>query len=74
MWFKCVGVALVVGASALCFPLQAAAQSEYAAPVGTAHSDLQSMAICSWRNIVQRRSTPGAASCKRSPQAGNNSA
>src|SRR6185503_2230464 len=42
MWFKCVGVALVVSASALCFPLQAAAQSEYAAPVGTAHSDLQS--------------------------------
>ena len=38
MWFKCVGVALVVSASALCFPLQAAAQSEYAAPVGTAQT------------------------------------
>jgi hypothetical protein len=42
MWCKCIGMALIAGASAMCFPLQAAGQSEIVPPAGTDHPDQQS--------------------------------
>jgi ABC-type nitrate/sulfonate/bicarbonate transport system substrate-binding protein len=55
MWCKCIGVALIAGASATCFPLQAAGQSEIASPAGTAHPDQQSS-----RSLFLAQHRPGA--------------
>ena len=55
MWCKCIGVALIAGGSAMCFPLQAAAQSEIASPAGTAHADQQS-----GRSLLLAQHRPGA--------------
>jgi ABC-type nitrate/sulfonate/bicarbonate transport system substrate-binding protein len=42
MWCKCIGVALIAGAFAMCFPLEAAAQNETAPHASAAHPDQQS--------------------------------
>ena len=54
MWCKCIGVALIAGGSAMCFPLLAAAQSEIASPAGTAHADQQS-----GRSLLLAQHRPG---------------
>ncbi len=54
MWCKPIGVALIAGGSATCFPLLAAAQSEIASPAGTAHADQQS-----GRSLLLAQHRPG---------------
>ena len=54
MWCKCIGVALIAGGSAMCFPLLAAAQSEIASPAGTAHADQQT-----GRSLLLAQHRPG---------------
>ena len=53
MWCKCIGVALIVGASVMCFPLQAAGQSEIVPPAGTDHQQ-------SSRSLSLAQHRPGA--------------
>jgi ABC-type nitrate/sulfonate/bicarbonate transport system substrate-binding protein len=55
MWCKCIGVALIAGASAMCFPLQASGQSEIVQPAGTDRPDQQSR-----RSLFLAQHRPGA--------------
>ena len=55
MWCKCIAVALIAGASAMCFPLQAAAQSDIPPPAGAARADQRS-----GRSLLLAQHRPGA--------------
>jgi NitT/TauT family transport system substrate-binding protein len=55
MWCKYIGMALLAGASAMCFPLQVAAQGKIVPPAGTAYPDQQSS-----RSLFLAQHRPGA--------------
>src|SRR6186713_3180450 len=55
MWCRCIGVALIAGASAMCFAVEAAAQGKIVPPAGTAYRDQQSS-----RSLFLAQHRPGA--------------